>query len=379
VRIRIDPSHVVAIGRRLVSEAEQIAAIGRRLSGVVNGLDWESRTRIGMEDDFALARSRAEVLGRQLTGHGERLIHIAELFEQADSESAQGLDAIPWAGLTPAAGGGISGTAGRDPLQRTLAEVAFLGAFLGTAGALRVADWRAFGECLRNWLRGRGWRTDQQIRAEAERERQQSAEEERRRQEEARRRQEQQDARRREAERRREEAARAAQQPAVRYDVPPLRQKEGSYECAPTAASMLLHYYNQQNSNCRALSGQELIRELGDRFDANNGIAADELVEGLREMGLGYQTIEWQAGLNQEQLRAQLQQGPLMAQVHLNMASSGYPHMVVVTGMSDDAGRVFVNDPWTGGQSEMPWSVFERSWTFNDYPGASHLAVLIRP
>jgi len=380
MHIRIDTPQVADVGRRLISDGQRIAQIGQWLSAAVGRLDWESRARIGMEDDFAAARSRAEALGQQLVGHGERLIRIAETFDRADTESVRDLSAIPWADLIPAAGGGV--LAWRDALRRTVGEVAFLGGFVGTVGTLQATGWRSFGECLWNWLHGRGWRSNQQIQAEAAaRERQRLAQEERRRREEARRRQEEEEARKREeeAERRRQKAARAVQRPVGRYNVPPLKQKARSYECAPTSASMLLQYYHQQNPDHKAVAPQELIRKLGSRFDPHKGIGADKLVEGLREMDLGYKTIEWQAKLNQEQLRAELQQGPVMAQVRLNLAASGYPHMVVVTGMSDDGKRVYLNDPWTGGRREVAWDTFERSWTFDNYPEYSHLVVVIRP
>ncbi|RLC70530.1 MAG: hypothetical protein DRI81_19000, partial [Chloroflexi bacterium] len=94
----------------------------------------------------------------------------------------------------------------------------------------------------------------------------------------------------------------------------------------------------------------------------------------------GYETIERQASLNQQSLQTELENGPVLAQVHLNWGASGYAHMVTVTGMSEDGQTVYVNDPWTGEASEIAWSTFEKSWTFGgQYSDASHLIVKIRP
>lgn len=390
-RIRIDTDHTHDTARCLISEGDHLAEIGERLDRALQRLyaaGWEGESRARMEAQLADVRPRAHALARELAAHGQRLARIADAFERADNETSRELGGISWSVLAPVAGGGLSGTRA-DNVRRTVTEVGFLGGFLGTVGALAV-DLREFGESLWNWLRGRGWSTDQQIRnEEAARERQRRAEEERRRQqeeverrrqEEKRRRQEEAQQQQEEERRRREEAARAQPQPpAWWHNVPPLKQKKGSYECAPTAVSMLLQYYHNQSTHNKALSPQEIIKGLGNRFNPHAGVAADKLVEGLRDMKLGYKTIEWKAKLDREQLRAELEHGPVMAQVRLNLASSGYPHMVVVNGISDDGKLVRLNDPWTGATRQVSWEVFERSWTFNDYPDASHLIVKLRP
>ncbi|MBC7250261.1 MAG: WXG100 family type VII secretion target, partial [Anaerolineae bacterium] len=345
-RICIDVEHTRGTAHRLIAEGDRLAEIGEQLDRAIQRLyaeGWEGESRVQIEAQLADVQRRAHVLARELTARGQRLAHIADAFERADNEASQELGGISWSVLTPAAGGGL-GRAWADSIQDVLAEVGFLGSFLGTVGALTI-DLREFGESLWNWLRGHGWSTDHQIRdEEAARELQRRAEEgrrlqqeeeERRRQEEA---QRQEEARRQEEERRKqEEVARAQpQSPAWWHNVPPLKQKKGSYECAPTAASMLLQYYHNQSTHNKALSPQEIIEGLGSRFNPYTGVAADKLVEGLRDMKLGYKTIEWKAKLDKEQLWEELEHGPVMAQVHLNLTSSGYPHMVVVNGISDD-------------------------------------------
>lgn len=121
-RILVYPEQLMGVGRQMMSTGETIIQIGRRLSGAVNTLDWESRARIGMEGDFAAARARAEELGQRLIGHGRRMIHIAERFERADGESAQDLAGIPWRNLE-SVGNAISGAVEEVVRLRQSAEI----------------------------------------------------------------------------------------------------------------------------------------------------------------------------------------------------------------------------------------------------------------
>jgi hypothetical protein len=104
---------------------------------------------------------------------------------------------------------------------------------------------------------------------------------------------------------------------------PALKQTTGSYECAPTAASMVLDYWHKRDSKHQTRTPQALIQVLDGRFNPKSGINADELVTGLKEMDLGYKTIERQASLDQQALQTELENGPVIAQVHLNWGSSG--------------------------------------------------------
>lgn len=166
---------------------------------------------------------------------------------------------------------------------------------------------------------------------------------------------------------------------SVVYEVALFKQEPHSYECGPTAVSMVLHYYHQQDSSLPQLTPLEVIQGLGERYNPSRGVAANRLVRGLKEMGLGYRTIGWEAGLDRERLLDELQEGPVIVQVHINFSGSGYPHMVVVTGMSGEGSRVHVNDPWTGRRYEIAWDVFERSWSFPEYPEASRIVIRLRP
>jgi predicted double-glycine peptidase len=166
---------------------------------------------------------------------------------------------------------------------------------------------------------------------------------------------------------------------SVVYEVALFKQTPHSYECGPTAVSMLLHYYHAQDDGLPLLAPHEVIQGLGEWYNPSRGVAANRLVRGLQEMDLGYRSIGWNAGLNREQLLVELQEGPVIVQVHVNFAVSGYPHMVVVTGMSEEGSTVHVNDPWTGQRYELAWQTFERSWSFPEYPQASRLVIWLRP
>ena len=157
------------------------------------------------------------------------------------------------------------------------------------------------------------------------------------------------------------------------YKVPVFKQRGRSYECGPTSVSMILHYYGKEGA---VLTRDQIIKRLGWRFNPSKGIAADKLVDGLREMDLGYRTIEWAAGLTKEDLLSELRQGPVIAQVHLGLGSFGNAHMVVVTGASEGGKFIHINDPWTGKARRLTWESFEKAWTFPHY---SHLIVRIRP
>jgi len=365
MRILINTSQVADIGRRLVSDGQRLIQVGRRLSAAVGGLDWESRARVGMGDDLAAACSQAEALGQRLVGLGERLVRIADTFEQADTESVRSLSAVPWDYLVPAAGGGSASWWGA--LRGALGEVAFLGGFIEAVGALQVVTWRSFGECLWNWLHGRGWRSNRQIRDEA------AAQEE-----EARRQRKREEARRRreEAERSREEA-RVVQQDHV-HAVPLRSQSDlyGSAACAPTCVSMVLDYYHAQDEKHRTASPKELIGMLdsGDGVPGR-GVGLSRMRDELEE--LGYTGVTEQVNADWQTLAAQLEDAPVIVTVGVGLVGpgtrksdvpraitgpGGTVHAMVVKGLSSDGGSVIVNDPWTGRELRLSREQFDEMW-----------------
>ena len=390
-KIRIDTEYVREIGRRLVSQGDRVSEIGRELQRAIGGLDtgsWDGHSRARAEPMLSRVRPESARVADRLDDLGQRLTRVAEAFEEADDRSAAGVDTIPWFLPEPLlgwrtnptlrtgtllAGGGGAATVALTMLPATgdKSEISFVDRLKGIPST--VANWLSPAIAgVAGWF---GWS-------------QGSAEtiptvpwEELR-------------------EPKSVEPSGTSKfvpvpppQPLPKVTTtvtverlpdhlltPVLKQTARSYECAPTAASMVLGYWNKIDSENETRTPQEIIQGLGKRFNPSSGINADNLVAGLKEMDMGYSTIEQDALLDKQALQTELESGPVIAQVHLNWGTSGYAHMVTVTGISEDGKTVYVNDPWTGKAVEKTWNEFEKSWTFTGaYSGASHLIVKIRP
>ncbi len=371
-QIRIDTECARWVAEQLVSAGNLLNRIGGELQSAIGSLDtwaWDGASRARAEPLLSRVPLESERVAQQLDHLGCQLTRIAEAFQQADNQSAARVEAIPWfllesspdwhsgtalrLGTLLAGGGGVAAI----PWTRLPATAARSDAWL--IERLKeipdaVAEWLSpvlssiaglFGWHVTvspqpvSWIPAPPPQPPPTISAEI-----------------------------------------GVGYATARDLTPTLKQTAGSYECAPTAVSMVLYYWNNVDPNNQVRTPQEIIQGLGERFNPRSGIDADELVAGLREMDLGYTTIERRAGLDRQGLQSELKDGPVIAMVHLNWSSNGYPHMVTVTGMSDDGQTVYVNDPWTGEATEIDWATFESSWTFGGrYSGASHLIVKIRP
>ena len=98
-QIRIDTEYTREIGRRLIAEADRMAEIGRELQHAIGSLDtgaWDGRSRARAEPLLSRVRPESEWVKHQLEELGRQLFRIADAFEQADSQSAAGVDTIPW-------------------------------------------------------------------------------------------------------------------------------------------------------------------------------------------------------------------------------------------------------------------------------------------
>lgn len=378
-QIRIDTQHTRETGRRLISEGNRLAEIGHELQHAVGSLDtgaWDGRSRWRAEPLLNRVRPESARVAERLDNLGRQLARVAEAFEQADSQSAAGVGAIPWfipepllgwrtnsalrMGTLLAGGGGAAAIAlTRLPAVGTEEQVSFIERLKGIPSS--VAVWLSPAVATVAGLFGWSKEPVESVPMEP-------------------------------SETLRFQPVPPPQPPPTitttiiaarvpdRLLTPALKQTSGSYECAPTAAGMVLEYWNKRDSSHQTRTPQELIQGLGSRFNPKSGVNADELVAGLKEMKLGYETIERGSLPDKQALQAELGNGPLLAQVHLNWGTSGYAHMVTVTGMSEDGKTVYVNDPWTGKALEKAWGDFEKSWTFaGKYSGASHLIVKIRP
>jgi len=379
MQIRINTDHTREVARRLLAESDRLAEIGHELQDAIGGLDtwgWDGRSRTRAESLLARVRPESARVAERLDNLGRQLTCVADVFEQADSQSAVGVGAIPWFIPEPLlgwrtnsalrmgtllAGGGSTTAIALTRLQAigTEEQVSFIERLKGIPSS--VAAWLSPAvAAVAGWF---GWSKEPAESVPVEMSGTQ----------------------------RFRPAPPPQPLPKITMTIvtarapdrlltPALKQTSGSYECAPTAAGMVLAYWHERDSSHQTRTPQELIQGLGSRFNPKSGINADELVAGLKEMNLGYETIERVSLLDKQALQAELENGPVIAQVHLNWGTSGYAHMVTVTGMSEDGQTVYVNDPWTGEALEKAWSTFERSWAFTgQYSGASHLIVKIRP
>ena len=81
---------------------------------------------------------------------------------------------------------------------------------------------------------------------------------------------------------------------------------------------------------------------------------------------------------NREALEAALENGPVVAQVNLNMRNGGADHAVVVTGVSGDGNSVLINDPWNDQNQSYTWEQFTNSWSL-DHGSFENIFLTIQP
>jgi predicted double-glycine peptidase len=137
--------------------------------------------------------------------------------------------------------------------------------------------------------------------------------------------------------------------------------QDTAYGCAPTATAMVLDYWHTQDPNNKTTSAQELlnINVKQGEFSAT-GMSATQIHDEAEK--LGYGTIKDCTNSDFETLQEEVQQGPVIAMVKLNLAITGPNHSVVVTGISRDGSQVRINDPWTGESHVYQKSQFMKSW-----------------
>lgn len=169
-------------------------------------------------------------------------------------------------------------------------------------------------------------------------------------------------------------------------DVPVQSQKELKYKgeetnygCTPTATSMVLDYWHNQDPNNKTLSAQELLDINAGQGDFKaKGMSASRIHDEVQS--LGYGVVQDYMGSDFKTLRRAVEQGPVIAVVKLNMATSGDNHAIVVTGVSPDGSQVHVNDPWTGQSHIYTQAQFTQSWGTDFGPGTSkNNFLVIRP
>lgn len=159
-------------------------------------------------------------------------------------------------------------------------------------------------------------------------------------------------------------------------DVPNFDQKSLKYQgktnyygCSAASADMVVDYWHQQDPNNADTSAQALLDANAAQGEfTGKGMQITDLQDELDS--LGYQS-EVYTDAKPEELKNAVKQEPVVVVVRMSMGETGYPHAMVVTGISDQD-KVRVNDPWTGRSHTYDWEQFNRSWgSFKD-PGVAN-------
>ena len=158
------------------------------------------------------------------------------------------------------------------------------------------------------------------------------------------------------------------------YDVPVYSQGKlyGNAACLPTSVAMVTNYYHAHNSNATAVSAETLINTM-DKGDGTygNGVGIDKLNDEI--VDLGYQEPTIKVGASLDDLKTQLQSGPVIVNTGVKVtvvngerALDGVGntyHSMVVKGFSSDGSQVYVNDPWSGKEIDYSVDEFSKIWT----------------
>ncbi len=113
-QIRIDTEHTREVGRRLITEADRMAEIGRELQNAIGNLDtgaWDGRSRARAEPLLGRVRPESERVKHQLEELGYKLVRVANIFEQEDDTAARNVDGMGWVefGVSAITTGAIAG------------------------------------------------------------------------------------------------------------------------------------------------------------------------------------------------------------------------------------------------------------------------------
>jgi uncharacterized protein YukE/predicted double-glycine peptidase len=163
----------------------------------------------------------------------------------------------------------------------------------------------------------------------------------------------------------------------ILYDVPAESQGNlyGSAACSPTSVSMVLNYFHNQDPNNQTVPPDKLI-SLMDKGDGTpgQGVSLTNLTDELD--GLGYKHVSVQVNASLEDLKSQLQNGPVIVTAGVKIVGPGSAtadvpravtgpgstmHAMVVKGINADT--VVVNDPWSGSEMRIPIETFSKMWS----------------
>ena len=433
-RILVVPGNLRSLSAQLQQVAGDLQAVEGRVGSALGGLDWEARQKAGVDGQANHARSQARALAAQAEDMSRYLAAKAQAFEDADGQGVSSVGQISasfnqWLQGSQAwwrfpsqqanAWGNLGGLFGQtSQIQALRLPVAGGAAVVGLASLTPLSEALSkvqdFGERVWNWLRRKGWKTDEDLAvadqgpgapktseggfgeliAEARK-----SEEEKPDQQAA-------------PEFKPEVAPETKPDPPVQSAQPakgewwkevPLQGQQGltykggktAYGCTPTATSMILDYWHTQDPANKTMSAQKLLDiNAGQEVFHSKGMSASNILDEVS--GLGYGVTDVHADSNLNALKEAVSKGPVLAIVKAKvtkknsvltseLSTYGDTHAVVVTGITEDGEQVRINDPWTGQEHTYPWDEFSRSWgadfgkdkSGNDYPRNNF--VVIRP
>ena len=375
-RILVTPEHLSSVASRFNTAAEALFSLDGQLNSFLANLDMEVRQKSDIDAQVQNSRQRARALGEEAARLGEQLRRTADSFSVADNYGSQALAGLiirpvdQFAGSIPVSGGGYI-----LPTVLTLAAVpaAIVGVSAGVPGiAGQVEGWvrnlfsrflpnpnpqsvsqrtGGFGELVTaSKSSGTAAGSTSGFGALIEKSQQELPVSG-------------------------QTQAEPVKMPVVTErsdgqwwaDVPVKNQAELRYKgtpteygCVPTSASMVMDYWHSQDPSRMTADPQELLttNENQGQFSPL-GMTINQLNDDVTPLGYTSNTF---TGSDLATLKAAVDQGPVIAVVHLNMRASGTAHAVVVTGISPSDNQVRINDPWTGKSQTYTWDQFERSW-----------------
>lgn len=407
MRILVIPENLRLLASQVEQTAFAIERMGQTISQAAHSLDWEVRRQVEFESGIQNASQQARRLAEEGQMLARFLREAAARFEQADSQSVQALTAsfssrppaLPWPGWLAFPLGELASL--QNALGGWLGNFSLPVSVLIPAGGASLAGLAALSgfpllssalqdlaERLWNWLYGYGWRTNAEMVSSAVPtlpkgkaaetilnglERAQPA---------------QSSSSGTVVQRLHVDdnlPASSSASPSVAVPVPPAYghnvpafSQQGlkygnamtQYGCSPTAAAMVLAYWHQQDNRHPMRTPQELLDlNVQQGQFSPTGMSVSHIVDDAKN--LGYTTIGAYTNATWEQLREDVQKGPVVVIVKLGMKSSGYNHAVVLNGISDDGAKVLITDPWDGQRHEYDAQTFLASWgafeTKNNY------------
>ncbi|MDY7078821.1 MAG: C39 family peptidase [Chloroflexota bacterium] len=416
-RILVVPESLRLLSAQLQHAAGDLRAVEGRVGSALGGLAWEARQKAGVDGQANHARSQARALAAQAEDMSRYLAAKAQAFEDADGQGVSSVGQISasfnqWLQGSQAwwrfpsqqanAWGNLGGLFGQpSQIQALRLPVAGGAAVVGLASLTSLSETlskvQGFGERVWNWLRRKGWKTDEDLAAadqgpgapktseggfgELIAEARKSEEEEKPDQQSP-------------PESKPEVAPETKPDPPVQPTQPakgewwkevPLQSQQGltykgektAYGCTPTATSMILDHWHAQDPANKTMSAQELLDiNAGQKVFHSKGMSATNILDEVS--GLGYGVTDVHADSNLDTLKEAVSKGPALAIVKLGMKATGTNHAVVVTGVSDDGQQVRINDPWTGQTHTYSWNEFSKSWGANfgkDAPKNNFVAI----